>query len=73
MPPKPIIITPSPQHEGEPGNSNMPLPGANDLDDVNQDQPSKGKWKRREEKMSVDVNEPQKTCRICTNYKCLNE
>jgi hypothetical protein len=51
----------------------MPLPGANDSDDVNQDQPSKGKQKRREGKMSVDVNEPQKTCGIHTDYKCLNE
>jgi hypothetical protein len=51
----------------------MLLPGANDPDDVNQDQPSKGKQKRREEKTSVDVNEWQKTRGIHTNHKCLNE
>jgi hypothetical protein len=71
MPPEPIIITPSPQHEGEPGISDMLLQGVNDPDGVNQDQPGKQKCKMREDMMPVNIDEPCKTCRICTDYNAL--
>jgi hypothetical protein len=51
----------------------MPLLGVNDFEGTNQDQPGKLKRKRREEKTPVNVDEPSMTCRIHTNYKCLNE
>jgi hypothetical protein len=73
MPPVPNIITPSPQHEGEPEISDMLLPGVNDSEGTNQDQPGKRKRKRREEETPVNMDEPRMTHGIRTDYKCLNE
>ena len=73
-PPEPIIIAPSEQPEGESGSlrKDMPLPGANDPEGNNQDQPNKRKRKRREDDPVV-TNEPRKTQGIRTDYKQLNE
>jgi hypothetical protein len=72
MPPNQLSLHPV-HSMREPGNSDMPLPGANDSDGMNQDQPSKQKQKRREEKMSVNISEPRIMHRIHTDYKHLNE
>jgi hypothetical protein len=80
-PPEPIIIAPSPQHEGESGErDDMPLPGAKESgakesDGLNQNpKPKTRKRKRREEPidMDIDMNAPRKTRGIRTNYKNLH-
>jgi hypothetical protein len=71
-PPEPIELTPNMVRKGESEGDMLPM-GVTGFDDTTHNLEPKRKWKRNEVEGNVDINEPQKTRGICTNYKLLHD
>jgi Reverse transcriptase (RNA-dependent DNA polymerase) len=71
-PPEPIELTPNMAHEGESAGDTPPV-GVTGSDDTTCNLEPKWKHKQNEVEGDVDINEPQKTHGIHTDYKLLHD